>query len=170
MPRKKKKSEEQIQQEAAESGKRVSGEPDSNLAAVGAGSIVGAAAGIAIGTAVAGPVGAALGAAAGGVVGGATADHVQDELDPKLEEVYWQENYKTRPYYTAGEPYENYLPAYKFGWESAFRDEYRKKSFEDAERSLSKDWEKHHHDLGPWDKVRETVRDSFERIRERIQH
>ena len=37
MPGKKKKSKEQIEKEAEESGKRVSGEPDSNLAAVGAG-------------------------------------------------------------------------------------------------------------------------------------
>jgi hypothetical protein len=165
----KKKSKERITHEEIESGKRVSGEPDANLAAVGAGSIVGAAAGVAIGTATGGPVGAALGAAAGAVVGGATADRVQDEMDPKLEEVYWQENYKSRPYYTEGDPYENYLPAYQFGWESAVYKNYRDLPFEEVEPSLRNDWEKHHRNLGTWESVRETVRDSFERIRARVQ-
>ena len=58
------KSKEEIEREEEKSGKRVSGEPDSNLSAVGGGGIAGAAAGAAIGTAVGGPVGGALGAVA----------------------------------------------------------------------------------------------------------
>jgi hypothetical protein len=146
-------------EEKAESGGRVSGEPDSNLAAVGGGGIAGAAAGAAIGGIVGGPAGAAIGAAAGAVAGAAAADQLQDELDPKLEEAYWQENYAKQPYYKAGEKYESYLPAYRFGWESASRPEYAERDFEQAEPELRKAWQ------GDWDAVRLIVRDSFMRVR-----
>jgi hypothetical protein len=156
---KKKLSEEEALEEKAESGERVSGEPDSNLAAVGGGGIAGAAAGAVIGTAVGGPVGAAIGAAAGAVAGAAAADQIQDELDPKLEEAYWQENFQKQPYYKVGDKYESYLPAYRFGWESASRPEYAERDFEEVEPELRKSWE------GDWDPVRSIVRDSFMRVR-----
>src|SRR5688572_10877291 len=87
--------EEEKSQEEIESGERVSGEPESNLAAVGGGGIAGAAAGATIGTAVGGPIGGALGAAIGGIAGGVAGDQIQDNLDPKLEEVYWEGNFRT---------------------------------------------------------------------------
>jgi hypothetical protein len=166
MARKKKKEEKQIRQEEIESGKRVSGEPDSNLAAVGAGSIAGAAAGATIG-AMGGPLGAGLGAAAGSIIGGAIADQVQDELDPKLEEVYWKENYQKQPYYRSGDPYENYLPAYRFGWEAAVRKEYAGRTFGEIEPELMEHWVDEHPASEPWSGVRLIVRDSFQRIRDR---
>jgi phage tail tape-measure protein len=156
---KKKLSEEEVLKEKAESGQRVSGEPDSNLAAVGGGGIAGAAGGAAIGGVIGGPVGAAIGAAAGAVAGAAAADQIQDELDPKLEEAYWQENYRNQPYYKSGAKYESYLPAYRFGWESASRPEYSERDFEEVEPELRKNWE------GDWDAVRAVVRDSFMRVR-----
>ena len=163
---KKKKEEEKIRQEAVESGKRVSGEPDSNLAAVGAGGIAGAAAGATIGAA-GGPLGAGLGAAAGSIIGAAIADQVQDELDPKLEEVYWKENYHKQPYYKSGDVYETYLPAYRFGWESAIRREYTGRTFGEIEPELMEQWEDQHPASQPWSGVRLIVRDGFQRIRDK---
>jgi hypothetical protein len=156
---KQKLAEKEALKEKAESGERLSGEPDSNLAAVGGGGIAGAAAGAVIGTALGGPVGAAIGAAAGGVAGAAAADQLQDELDPKLEEAYWQENYKSQPYYKPGDPYETYLPAYRFGWDAASRPEFAERDFEDVEPELKNRWE------GDWNAVRSVVRDSFMRVR-----
>ncbi|HEY7162572.1 MAG TPA: hypothetical protein VH815_15020, partial [Acidobacteriota bacterium] len=129
-----KKSKEEIEREEEKSGKRVSGEPDSNLSAVGGGGIAGAAAGAAIGTAIGGPVGGALGAVAGAIGGAVAADQIQDELDPKIEEAYWKENHKTRPYYRPDDNYEEvYLPAYRFGWESAIHRQFANRDFEEIE-------------------------------------
>jgi hypothetical protein len=160
--------EEEKSQEEIESGERVSGEPESNLAAVGGGGIAGAAAGATIGTAVGGPIGGALGAAIGGIAGGVAGDQIQDNLDPKLEEVYWEENFRTRPYYKAGDTYQTYLPSYRFGWESASRREYGNRSFEELETDLEKDWKTHHSASGDWASVKDRVRDAFERIRTKI--
>lgn len=162
-----KKSEKEIEKEEEESGKRVSGEPDSNLSAIGGGGIAGAAAGAAIGTALGGPIGGAIGAAAGAVAGGVAADQIQDELDPKIEEAYWKENYKNRPYYKQGDEYEVYSPAYRFGWESAIRKEFSNRNFEDLEPELQKIWTKDSGAARDWKSVREICRDGFCRIRDR---
>jgi hypothetical protein len=158
---------EEIKPEEVEGGERLSGEPDANLAAVGAGGIAGAAAGAAVGGALGGPVGAAIGAAAGAMAGGTAGDQIQNKLDPKLEEVYWQENYMNRPYYNQGDKYETYLPAYRFGWEAASRRDYGAKSFEELEPELKQRWGTEHANSGNWDSVRDIVRDAFVRIREK---
>lgn len=150
-----------------ETPKRVSGEPESHLSAIGGGGIAGAATGAAIGTAVGGPVGGAIGAAAGGLAGLAAADKAIDQLDPKIEEKYWQENFKNRPYYKAGDTYESYAAAYRFGWETASRKEFSRKTFDEAETSLQKEWQKQHGDSRDWTEVLEIVRDAFDRVHER---
>jgi hypothetical protein len=165
--RKKSISEEEARRHEAESGKRVSGEPESNLSAIGAGGIGGAAAGAAVGTAVGGPIGGIIGAAAGGIAGATAADQIQDALDPKLEEVYWQENYRRRPYYKTGSAFNDYLPAYKFGWEAANSSKYGDRDFEDIESDLRRDWETQHGKGSDWSAIKQVIRDSFERIRER---
>lgn len=163
-----KKSKEEIERDEEKSGKRVSGEPDSNLSAVGGGGIAGAAAGAALGTAVGGPIGGALGAVAGAIAGGVAADQIQDELDPKIEEAYWKENYKKRPYYRTDDSYEEvYLPAYRFGWESAIHKQFSDRDFEDIEPELRNRWIEECGEPREWDSVREICRDGFSRIRER---
>ena len=154
----KKLFDDEALKEKAESGQRVSGEPDSNLAAVGGGGIAGAAGGAVIGGVIGGPVGAAIGAAAGAIAGASAADQIQDELDPKLEEAYWRENYMHQPYYKSGDKYESYLPAYRFGWESASRPEFANRKFEEVEPELQKNWK------GNWGTDRLIVRDAFMRV------
>jgi uncharacterized protein YcfJ len=163
----KKTADSKVIQTEEESGTRTSGEPDSNLAAVGGGGIAGAATGAAVGGAVGGPVGAAIGAAAGAIAGAAAADQIQDELDPKLEEVYWQKNYKNQPYYKPGDKYETYLPAFRFGWESASRREFGNRSFEELEPELQNTWQNLHASHSDWSDVRLIVRDAFYRIRKK---
>ena len=164
-------SDEEILQEEVDSGKRVSGEPESNLAAVGGGAIVGAAAGAAIGAVLGGPLGGAVGAVAGTLAGGVAADAIQDKLDPKMEELYWQENFKNRPHYKLTGKYEEYLPAYKLGWESAIRKKNADRKFEEIETELQLEWKEQHRASSDWTAVRELVRDAFSRVRERqLQH
>jgi hypothetical protein len=163
---KEKKLEERAKADA-ESGTRVSGEPENDLTAVGAGGVTGAAAGAAIGGAIGGPAGGAIGAAVGAVVGGAAADQIQNELDPKLEELYWQENFKHRPYYTDGDNYDVYLPAYRFGWEAAIRKEFAGQEFAEIEPRLAYRWQEEHGHEKSWNSVRAIVRDAYDRILQR---
>ena len=164
---KRKTSVEELNEENDENKKtrRASGEPESHLSAVGGGGIAGAATGAAIGTAVGGPVGGAIGAAAGGVAGMAAADKAIDQLDPKIEEDYWKENFKNRPYYKPGDEYESYAAAYKFGWEAAGKREYKERSYKQAEAQLERDWKAQRGSMRDWSEVKEIVRDSYERVR-----
>ena len=165
----KKKKIKDAEQDALKSGKRVSGEPDSNLSAVAAGGIAGATAGAVIGTVVAGPIGTAVAAGAGAILGGAGAEKIADIIDPKLEEAYWEENYKNRPYYKLGEPYESYLPAYRYGWESSIRKKYENRTFEEIEADLEAEWHAHRGASNrQWSDAKQAIRDAFERIRERV--
>ena len=159
-------TEKEIEEKTAE---RVSGEPDSNLAAVGGGGIAGAVTGGAIGAVVGGPVGGAIGAAVGTIAGAASAEKVADILDPKVEEEYWRSEFKNRPYYAKGKQYEHYHPHYRFGWESSAKEKFQDRDFEEVEPDLKHTWQKFNEDpLLKWEDVREVVRDAYDRIRIRL--
>jgi len=144
--------------------------PGSHPVGTGVGAAVGGAAGIggaaATGAVVGsggGPVGTAVGAAAGAVVGGLVGKGVGEKINPTEEERYWRENYSTRPYVTAGMSYDEYSPAYQYGWES-----YQKqpnKRFDDIEASLAGGWEraKGKSQL-KWDRAKQAARDAWDRV------
>jgi hypothetical protein len=128
-------------------------------AAVAGGAI---AAGAAMGT-VAGPVGTAVGAAIGAVAGGLIGKGVAEGINPTAEDKYWRENYSSRPYITAGDSYEEYAPAYRFGWESRAR--HADKSFDDVESNLSRDWDRARGKSRlKWDQAKLASRDAWERV------
>src|SRR4026209_2910603 len=77
----------------------LTGEKGSHPIGVAAGGTGGAVAGAAIGGAVGGPIGAAVGAAVGAVAGGLAGKGLAEVLDPTVEDKYWREEYKNRPYY-----------------------------------------------------------------------
>src|SRR5262245_48840104 len=109
-------------------------------AAGGAAGIGGAvAAGAAMGSTV-GPVGTVLGAAAGAVAGGLIGKGVAEKINPTAEHQYWRENYSHRPYVRPQSPYDEYGPAYQYGWES--RQKYMDKKFDEVEADLERDWER----------------------------
>jgi len=121
------------------------------------------ATGAAIGTA-AGPIGTAAGAVVGGVVGGLVGSAVGEKINPSVEHEYWRKTYTTRPY-TLGSSYDDFGPAYQYGWES--RGRYAGKNFVDIESDLGRDWEKSRGQskLG-WDRASLAARDAWERIDE----
>src|SRR5580765_5571219 len=98
--------------------------PGSHPAGTGIGAAAGGAAGVgaavaagaAMGT-VAGPVGTAIGAVVGAVAGGLIGKGLAEGVNPTAEHEYWRENYASRPYVTAGTAYDQYGPAYQYGWE-----------------------------------------------------
>ncbi len=99
----------------------------------------------------------------GAVGGGLAGKGVAESINPTKEHGYWQNNYSSRPYAQAGTSYEQYAPAYQYGWESQAR--HSDKSFEQAESTLQRDWDKvkGKSELG-WDRARDAVRDSWNRV------
>jgi len=130
----------------------------------------GAATGAVVGT-MAGPVGtlagAAIGAAAGAVVGGLAGKGVAEEINPTIEHNYWRINYVSRPYAKSGVAYDEYAPAYQYGWESYAR--YDGKQFVEVESKLESGWNsaRGKSKLG-WNHAKDAVRDSWDRVSHRV--
>jgi hypothetical protein len=111
-----------------------------------------------------------VGALVGGTVGavaGATAGHATGEaVNPTVEEGYWRENFKTRPYFRPGRTYADYHPGYRYGWESASRSDYAGKRFEDVESDLERGWDKARGTASSvWIESRDAARDAWNRVR-----
>jgi hypothetical protein len=104
-----------------------------------------------------------VGAAVGGIAGGLAGKSVAEQVNPTLEDTYWRENYGSRPYMESGRKYEEYQPAYRYGWESYGR--YPGRRFDDVERDLERDWE---HAKGSskltWDKAKHATKDAWHRV------
>jgi hypothetical protein len=144
----------------------ITGEPGSHPVGVAAGGSGGAAAGATVGAAVGGPVGAAIGGMVGAVAGSAVGKAAAEALNPTLEEEYWSENYRTRPYFRQGLDYSEYAPAYRYGWESAAREHYQNRTFEEIEPDLQRDWDADRSRYPrPWSEMREAIRDAYNRAR-----
>jgi hypothetical protein len=141
----------------------LSGATGAHPVGTGLGAVAGGvAAGAAIGT-VAGPIGTAVGAAVGAVVGGLAGKGVAEAVDPTAETAYWQNTYATRPYVTAGAPYANYEPAYRYGWES--RSQYADRSWDEVSPELASRWPERAGTSGlAWDRAEPAVRDAWYRL------
>jgi hypothetical protein len=99
---------------------------------------------------------------AGGILGGLVGKEVAESINPTVEEAYWQEHYKGRPYVDQGAAYEEYQTAYRCGWESRARRP--DKEFEEVEPEVKSGWERMTagSKLG-WDKARQAARDAWQR-------
>jgi hypothetical protein len=133
-------------------------------AAVGGVAAVGAAvaAGAAMGTVV-GPVGTVVGAAVGAVAGGLVGKGVAESVNPTAEHEYWRKNYVTRPYVTSGTSYDQYAPAYQYGWES--RGRHADRDYTEVESDLGRNWDKAKGKSSlKWDQANNAVRDGWEHV------
>jgi hypothetical protein len=82
------------------------------------------------------------GAVAGGMAAGrngASGKMPAEVVDSGGEHAFWRREFINRPYVTHGMPYEQYGPAYQFGWESQSR--HKGKTFEEVEPELAREWE-----------------------------
>lgn len=140
----------------------ITGAPGAHPVGVGVGTAAGGAAAGALGGAVAGPVGVVIGAVAGGIAGALAGKGVAEAIDPTAEDAYWREHYSSRPYVKKGTAYETYQPAYLYG--AMAHEKHRGQAFDEVEADLSKGWTKAR-GKSPlaWNKVREAVRDSYDR-------
>ncbi len=141
-------------------------EPGAHPAGVGVGGAGGAAAGAAIGGAVGGPPGALVGGAIGAVAGGLAGKGAAEAVNPTVEDAYWRDNYKNRPYASA-DSYDRWKPAYEYGWNSYGK--YKGKKFEQVEPDLRRDWEKTEYNKNlTWDKARQASSDAWHRVERAI--
>jgi phage tail tape-measure protein len=122
--------------------------------AVAAGAVIGSAGG---------PVGTGIGAVVGAVAGGLVGKGIAEHVNPSIEHEYWRQNYASRPYVTTGASYDEYGPAYQYGWES--RAQNSDEDFDDIEVSLGKDWDKARGNSQlNWSRAKPAVRDAWDRI------
>ncbi|MEO5510810.1 MAG: hypothetical protein ABIS27_09275 [Longimicrobiales bacterium] len=140
----------------------ITDEPGAHPIGTGAGGAAGAAAGAAIGS-VAGPVGALVGGAIGAVAGGLAGKGAAEGVNPTVEDAYWRDNFKTRPYARDAQSYEEYRPAYQYGWES--RERYQGRKFDEVESDLQRGWDSAKGDsrLG-WENAKDATRDAWHRV------
>jgi hypothetical protein len=144
----------------------ITGAPGSHPVGTGIGAASAGVAGVAIGTAVGGPVGSlvggAIGAVVGAVAGGLAGKGVAEAIDPTTEDAYWRDNYSSRPYVRSGARYDDYQPAYRYGWES--RRAHLGKSFDEVEPALSQNWNSRREGSPmSWDQARSATRDAWDR-------
>ena len=145
----------------------ISGEPGAHPVGVGVGAALGGAAAGAAAGAVGGPVGAAVGAVVGGVAGGYAGKAAAEGIDPTEEEAYWEENYSSRPYYDEEVAYDEYAPAYRFGWEA--RSRFADRPYAEVESELQRDWEESERsEQLEWERAQPAVRDAWDRIDTRL--
>jgi hypothetical protein len=91
-----------------------------------------------------------------------------EDLDEVAEGDYWRQNFRRRPYYQPGTPYEHYEPGYHYGWQSAIDEQYAGLEFDDVESELEHSWDAlHGENARDWEEARESVRDAWARARER---
>ena len=133
-------------------------------AAAGGAAGIGAAiaAGAAMGTAV-GPVGTVIGAVAGAVVGGLAGKGVAEQVNPTAEHEFWRKNYANRPYVSQGSSYDQYGPAYQYGWES--HTQHAGRNFHEVESDLGRNWDRAKGTSAlKWEQAKQAARDSWDRV------
>lgn len=143
----------------------ITGEHGSHPVGTGIGTAAGGAAAGAAAGAVAGPIGAVVGAVAGGVAGGLAGKAVAEKIDPTVEQAYWKDEYKNRPYYSEDHDYDTtYAHAHRHGWES--RQAHADKTFDEAEPVLHEQWNSQYREPSrlEWEQARDATRDAWDRI------
>jgi hypothetical protein len=128
-------------------------------AGIGA-AIAGAASGVAVGS-VAGPVAAAVGAAVGAVAGGYAGKGLGEMIDPTTDDNWLRDHFESRPYVKAGETFETYVPAYRYGAEAEAK--YGDAGIDLMDEQLQCDWEASKDSDLPWTKAKAAVQDAYAR-------
>ena len=80
------------------------------------------------------------------------------------EDQWWQENFSSRPY-AAGYTYDEFRPAYRYGFESGRHNMGR--TWKDVEGDLRTGWDKFEHRSpggSTWENIKDAVRDAWHRV------
>jgi hypothetical protein len=146
----------------------LSGETGAHPVGTGVGAATGGTVGAVVGGAVGGPVGAMIGAAVGGLAGGLAGKGVAESVNPSEEDAFWRDNYSSRPYHSQDRSFDDYRPAYRYGWEARTRHEDR--SWNDVENDLGSNWDKFRGESRlDWNDAKHATRDAWNRVDTRYQ-
>jgi hypothetical protein len=137
-----------------------------------AGGGAGALAGGILGS-IAGPggmiVGAGLGAVAGIFAGRGVTEAI---VNTDEEDRHWHATYHARPYVKQGSAYEQYRPAYRYGWENAAAHVPEGRTFETLEPEMERHWPRLRSAGGggemDWMTARPAALDAWQRVEGRI--
>lgn len=101
--------------------------------------------------------------------GGAGVDRgVSRSIDSAVQDAYWRDTHQSRPYYDSGYDYDDYQPAYRYGWE--LRDTYSDNLFEELDSDLEDGWQKAKGKSAlSWQKAKHATRDAWQRSQKRRQ-
>jgi hypothetical protein len=100
-----------------------------------------------------------------GLTGAATASGTAGQFsgDWNLDQAWWRENFRDRPYVVADRNFDYYEPGYRFGYEAATR--YRGKRFDDVEPHLRTDYDRfEHRGKSTWESMKDAVHDAFDKV------
>jgi hypothetical protein len=90
-----------------------------------------------------------------------------NEIDVSDEDRYWRAYYEQHSYY--GRNYDEFQPAFQYGWESAAQPENRGKKFEDVEPQLREHWSAYNGtSRTDWDYMKWAAQDAYNRIQRRF--
>lgn len=97
----------------------------------------------------------------------------QARTDPAAEHAYWKEHFHQLPSVPATATYEQYAPAFEYGWESrggcCTAPPAERPSFESAENELRSRWQERPAAAElSWDLARDAVRAAWERVEQAI--
>lgn len=130
------------------------------LGAIGAGAAAGA-----IGGALGGPIGAIAGAAIGAVAGGLVGKAAAEVVNPTVEDRYWKSAHSSMPYAHSHAGYDEFAPAYRYGWESYASHGSEGRTFESVETELGRGWEKFRGTSRlAWHQAKDASRDAWNRV------
>jgi hypothetical protein len=112
---------------------------------------------------VVGPVGTAVGAAVGAIVGDLAGKAIAEAVDPTQEDLYWRENYSSRPYVTATHSFDDYRPAY--GMAANKYSDFGDRPFQDVEQQFSREWPASRGASKlEWEDAKHATRDAWDRL------
>ena len=108
-------------------------------------------------------LGAGTGAVAGGVVGAKAGDSIAEAVNPTDYNDHFKNTYQERPYYKSGREWNDYEPAYKYGYDTY--GQYRGQRFEDVEPQLERNWASTRNDSRlEWNEAKGAVKDGWHHI------
>lgn len=132
----------------------------------GTGAVGGAIAGGIAGSTV-GPVGTVVGAIAGGVLGAKAGDSIAEAVNPTEYISSFENQYTKAPYYSQGREWNDYKPAYKYGYDTY--GEYRGQKFDDVESELERKWDATRAESRlEWNEARGAVKDGWHYIENKL--
>jgi hypothetical protein len=81
------------------------------------------------------------------------------------EDNYWFENFSSRPYALGPDYYDQFRPAYRYGFESA--QHHVGRQWDEAEPDLRQGWDTYQHrgqTASTWEEIKAAVRDAWDRV------